>query len=285
MTDTAVTALAAPDSTASMENATVRLERYGAVAHVVLDRPDTLNSIVPDMFLDLIAAGQQIAADDGVHAVVLRGEGRGFCAGLDMGEFKRIVAGTMAGEPLDIPGDASALAQQAVEIWSQVPVPVIAALHGPVLGGGFQFALGADIRISAPDAKLSAMEVIWGIIPDMMGTQLLPRLIGSSKAKRLIFTADTISGEQGLEWGIVDELADDPRAAAHALAERIAGMSRSALVWSKKLVDMADTASLREGLAAEQQALSELRGTDEQKAAVEKRMGELAARKAAKAQV
>jgi enoyl-CoA hydratase/carnithine racemase len=128
------------------------------------------------------------------------------------------------------------------------------------------------------------MEVIWGIIPDMMGTQLLPRLIGPSKAKRLIFTADTISGEQGLEWGIVDELADDPRAAAHALAERIAGMSRSALVWSKRLVDMADTASLREGLAAEQQALSELRGTDEQKAAVEKRMGELAARKAAKAQ-
>ena len=284
MTDTAVTAPATPGSVQPATRGTVRTELYGAVAHVVLDRPDTLNSITPDMFYDLVEAGQALAADESIRAIVLRGEGRGFCAGLDMGQFERIVAGNMAGEPLDIPGNASALAQQAVEIWSQVPVPVIAALHGPALGGGFQFALGADIRISAPDTKLSAMEVIWGIIPDMMGTQLLPRLIGPSKAKRLIFTADTISGEQGLEWGIVDELADDPRAAAHALAERIAGMSRSALVWSKRLVDMADTASLREGLAAEQQALSELRGTDEQKAAVEKRMGELAARKAAKAQ-
>src|SRR5699024_10549977 len=212
------------------------------------------------------------------------GEGRGFCAGLDMGQFERIVAGNMAGEPLDIPGDAEALAQQAVEIWSQVPVPVIAAIHGPALGGGFQFALGADIRISTADAKLSAMELAWGIIPDMMGTQLLPRLIGPSKAKRLIFTADTISGEQGLEWGLVDELADDPAAAAHALAEQIADKSRSALVWAKKLVDMADAASMREGLVAEQQALRELRGTQEQKLAVQKRMEQLAARKAAKSQ-
>lgn len=279
MSDSAVST---PDSTAPMQNGTVRVERYGAIAHVVLDRPDSLNSITPDMFHDLLEAGQQLSADTSVHAVVMRGEGRAFCAGLDMGQFKRIVEGTMAGEPLDIPGNAEALAQQAVEIWSQVPVPVIAAIHGPALGGGFQFALGADIRISTADAKLSAMELAWGIIPDMMGTQLLPRLIGPSKAKRLIFTADTISGEQGLEWGLVDELAEDPVAAAHALAEQIADKSRSALVWAKKLVDMTDSASMAEGLAAEQQALRELRGTEEQKLAVQKRMEQLAARKAAK---
>lgn len=281
MTDTAA---GTPGSTASMQHGTVRVERFGAIAHVVLDRPDSLNSITPDMFHDLLEAGQQLSTDTSVNAVVMRGEGRAFCAGLDMGEFKRIVEGTMAGSPLDIPGDAEALAQQAVEIWSQVPVPVIAAIHGPALGGGFQFALGADIRISTADAKLSAMELAWGIIPDMMGTQLLPRLIGPSKAKRLIFTADTISGEQGLAWGLVDELAEDPVATAHALAEQIADKSRSALVWAKKLVDMADSATMREGLVAEQQALRELRGTEEQKLAVQKRMEQLAARKAAKGQ-
>lgn len=279
MSDSVVTT---PDSTVPMQHGTVRVERYGAIAHVVLDRPDSLNSITPDMFYDLLEAGQQLSADPSVHAVVMRGEGRAFCAGLDMGQFTRIVEGTMAGAPLEIPGNATALAQQAVEIWAQVPVPVIAAIHGPALGGGFQFALGADIRISAADAKLSAMELAWGIIPDMMGTQLLPRLIGPSKAKRLIFTADTISGEQGLEWGLIDELSDDPAATAHALAEQIADKSRSALVWAKKLVDMADSSSMSEGLAAEQQALSELRGTEEQKLAVQKRMEQLAARKAAK---
>ena len=284
MTDNAVTAPTVPDTSVSMSTATVRVERHDAVAHVVLDRPDSLNSITPEMFYDLLDAGRQLAADESVRAIVLRGEGRAFCAGLDMGQFKRIVEGTMAGEPLDIPGNAEALAQQAVEIWSQVPVPVIAAIHGPALGGGFQFALGADIRISAPDAKLSAMEVVWGIIPDMMGTQLLPRLIGPSRAKRLIFTGDTISGTQAHDWGIVDELSDDPVAAAHALAQAIAGRSRSALVWAKRLVDMADSASLADGLAAEQQALRELRGTDEQKAAVAKRMEELAAKKEAKQQ-
>lgn len=279
MSDTAVLT---PDSSASMAHGTVRVERYGPVAHVVLDRPDSLNSITPDMFYDLLDAGRGLAEDDGVNAVVMRGEGRAFCAGLDMGQFKRILEGTMAGEPIDMPGASAALAQQAVEVWSMVPVPVIAAIHGPALGGGFQFALGADIRISTPDASLSAMEIAWGIIPDMMGTQLLPRLIGPSRAKQLIFTAETITGERALEWGIVDELADDSTARAHELAVEIADKSRSALVWSKKLIDMADVVSLEEGLAAEQRALSELRGTDEQKLAVQKRMEVLAARKAAK---
>lgn len=279
MSDTVVLT---PDSSASMPHGTVRVERYGSVAHVVLDRPDSLNSITPDMFYDLLDAGRGLAEDEGVNAVVMRGEGRAFCAGLDMGQFKRILEGTMAGEPIDMPGASAALAQQAVEVWSLLPVPVIAAIHGPALGGGFQFALGADIRISTQDASLSAMEIAWGIIPDMMGTQLLPRLVGPSRAKQLIFTAETFTGERALEWGIVDEVADDSVARAHELAVEIADKSRSALVWSKKLIDMAGVVSLEEGLAAEQRALSELRGTDEQKLAVQKRMEVLAARKAAK---
>lgn len=279
MSDTAVLT---PDSSASMPHGTVRVEKHGPVAHVVLDRPDSLNSITPDMFYDLLDAGRDLAKDEGVNAIVMRGEGRAFCAGLDMGQFTRILEGTMAGEPIDMPGAAAALAQQAVEVWSLVPVPVIAAIHGPALGGGFQFALGADIRISAPDASMSAMEIAWGIIPDMMGTQLLPRLVGPSRAKRLIFTAETFTGEQALEWGIVDELAQDSVAHAHALAQEIADKSRSALVWSKKLVGMAGVESLEAGLAAEQRALGELRGTDEQRRAVEKRMEVLAARRAAK---
>jgi enoyl-CoA hydratase/carnithine racemase len=271
--------LPAPDAVHAMPAGTVRIETYGPVAHVVLDRPDTMNSVTPDVMRDLIAAALELREDGTVNAVVLRGEGRAFCAGLDMGQFKRLAEGGAAGTPLDLPTAAKALAQQSVEMFSHVPVPVIACLHGPVLGAGFQYALGADIRVSAPDARLGLMEVVWGIVPDMMGTQLLPRLVGPSKAKHLIFTCDMISGEKALEWGVVDEVAAEPLGRAHALAVQIADQSRSSLVAAKKLVDLSATASLEEGLAAEQEELAKLKGTDEQKAAIAKRMAYLQARK------
>ncbi|WP_084499565.1 enoyl-CoA hydratase-related protein [Brevibacterium album] len=268
-----------PDAVRTAPAGTVRIETYGPVAHVVLDRPDTMNSVTPDVMRDLIAAGRELSTDATVNAVVLRGEGRAFCAGLDMGQFKRLAEGGAAGEPEDAPTVSKALAQQAVEIWSHVPVPVIACLHGPVLGAGFQFALGADIRISSPDARLGLMEVVWGIVPDMLGTQLLPRLVGPSKAKHLIFTSDMISGEQALAWGVVDEVAQDPLVRAHALAAQIADQSRPALVAAKRLVDLSAHASLADGAAAEQEQLSTLKGTDEQRAAIAKRMAHLRERK------
>ncbi|MDN6529257.1 MAG: enoyl-CoA hydratase-related protein, partial [Brevibacterium sp.] len=173
-------------------------------------------------------------------------------------------------------GSARALAQKAVHVWSLIEVPVIAALRGPALGGGMQIALGTDIRIAGPDAQLSLMEIKWGIIPDMCGTQLLPRLVGPGMAKKLIVTGEAIGAEEALRIGLVEELADDPVKRALELAADIAGKSRSALVWAKKLVDLSCEADLAAGLDAEQEALASLIGTDEQRQVVADRLGRMA---------
>ena len=163
-------------------------------------------------------------------------------------------------------------------MWSLVEVPVIAAVRGAALGGGLQIALGADMRVAGPDAKLSLMELNWGIIPDMCGTQLLPRLVGPAQAKKLIVTADTVGAEEALRIGLVDEVAEDPLARALELAGQIAGQSRSALVWAKRLVDLSYESDLSTGLDAEQEALAALLGTDEQKQVVATRLAAMKAR-------
>src|SRR5690606_25685546 len=170
------------------------------------------------------------------------------------------------------------LAQKAVHVWSLVEVPVIAAVRGAALGGGLQIALGADMRVAGPDAKLSLMELNWGIIPDMCGTQLLPRLVGPAQAKKLIVTADTVGAEEALRIGLVEEVAEDPLARALELAGQIAGQSRSALVWAKRLVDLSYDSDLSTGLDAEQEALAALLGTDEQKHVVATRLAAMKAR-------
>lgn len=280
------------------------------VAHVEIDRAEKLNSLTREVFEDLVEAGLALKDSTEVKAVVLSGRGRAFSAGLDFTELARIAeagaatrssaeeaaaekaaedtpgagesgaadsvaAAVDVGERL---GSARALAQKAVHVWSLVEVPVIAAVRGAALGGGLQIALGADMRVAGPDAKLSLMELNWGIIPDMCGTQLLPRLVGPAQAKKLIVTADTISAEEALRIGLVDEVAEDPLARALELAGQIAGQSRPALVWAKRLVDLSSDSDLTTGLDAEQEALAELLGTDEQKQVVATRLAAMKAR-------
>ena len=175
-------------------------------------------------------------------------------------------------------GSARALAQKAVHVWSLVEVPVIAAVRGAALGGGLQIALGADMRVAGPDAKLSVMETNWGIIPDMCGTQLLPRLVGPAQAKKLIVTAETIGAEEALRIGLVEEIAEDPVARALELAGQIAGKSRSSLVWAKRLVDLSYATDLSSGFDTEQEALAQLLGTAEQKQVVAERLAAMKAR-------
>ncbi|MGC2939578.1 MULTISPECIES: enoyl-CoA hydratase-related protein [unclassified Brevibacterium] len=280
------------------------------VAHVEIDRADTLNSLTREVFEDLVEAGLALKDATEVKAVVLSGRGRAFSAGLDFTELARIaeagaatrssaeeaaaetaaVDAPAAGESgaadsvatvVDVGerlGSARALAQKAVHVWSLVEVPVIAALRGAALGGGLQIALGADMRVAGPDAKLSLMELNWGIIPDMCGTQLLPRLVGPAQAKKLIVTADTIGAEEALRIGLVDEVVEDSLARALDLAGQIAGQSRSALVWAKRLVDLSYDSELSTGLDAEQEALAELLGTDEQKQVVAARLAAMKTR-------
>lgn len=242
------------------------------VADVRLNRPEKLNALDRPMFEALVATGQRLSADHSVRAVVLSGEGRGFCAGLDFASFM-----AMAGEGsepsatlLDRRADESPanFAQHAAWVWTEVPVPVIAALHGVVFGGGLQVALGADIRFAAPDAQLSVMEIRWGLVPDMAITQTLPRLVRADVARELVYTGRRLSGEEAAEAGLVTRVAEDPLAAARELAADIAGRSPDAIRAGKRLLREAWLADAREALLLESELQTALIGSPNQLAAV-----------------
>jgi len=203
-----------------------------------------------------------------VRAVVLHGEGKSFCSGLDVASFMSGERGT--GVLLDRDEDRVAnLAQRVTYDWSLVPAPVIAAIHGNCFGGGLQIALGADIRIAAPDAKLSVMEVKWGLVPDMGITQTLPRLIPIDVAKELTFSGRIVSGTEAFELGLVTRTAEDPLSAALALADEIAQKSPDAVRAAKRLYDQTwasdDTAA---ALVLESELQTRLIGSPNQIAAV-----------------
>ncbi len=243
------------------------------VADVALNRPDKHNALDPAMFDALVSTGLQLREDHRVRAVVLSGAGPSFCAGLDFASFRVMTEpGTLPDElrPPDEPiGPARARGQQAAYVWAALPVPVIAAVHGAAFGGGLQVALGADIRIVAPDARMSVMEIRWGLIPDMTGTQLLPELVGRDVAKELTYTGREVSGEQAAALGLATRTAADPRSAALELAAEIAAKSPDAVRQAKRLLDAAGRVSLAEGFDAEQQAIHALIGSPNQVEAVE----------------
>lgn len=220
----------------------------GGVAEVSLDRPDKLNALDTAMFQGIVAAGEALKSEPGVRAVVLTGAGRGFCAGLDFSVFQGMAgqepapaAGDGAeGSPVSIfgtDGRITHLGQQAAWVWRELPVPVIAAISGPCLGGGIQIAMGADIRIVAPDAKLSVLEMRWGLIPDMTGTWFLPRLVGDALARELTYTGRMLSGEEAVRIGLASRAAADPLAEATALAREIAAKSPDAVRRAKVLLE------------------------------------------------
>jgi enoyl-CoA hydratase/carnithine racemase len=239
-------------------NDSVKVSIDGGVADVRLNRPDKLNALTTKLFAGLVEAGQAVREDHSVRAVVLSGEGRAFCAGLDLSSFQAMA------EPADADvGDASAimstgerethLGQESAWVWRRCEVPVIAAITGPCLGGGLQIALGADVRIVAPDAKLSVLEMRWGLIPDMTGTWQLPRLVGDDVARELTFTGRMISGEEAARIGLCTRVADDPRAEALSLAAEIASKAPGAVRHAKRLLN----ASTAPGRTAPDQFLDE----------------------------
>ncbi|RKF14123.1 crotonase/enoyl-CoA hydratase family protein [Roseovarius spongiae] len=234
------------------------------IAHVRLTRPDKRNAVDPDMAEAIVAAGESLRQAD-IRAVILSGDGAAFCAGLDVASFARFAASDPGA--LVMPrthGDAN-LFQEVALTWRNLPVPVIAALHGAVYGAGFQLALGADIRIAAPDAKLAIMEMKWGLVPDMGGMALLPHLTRSDVIRRMTYTAEPIGAAQAAEWGLVTELADDPLEAATALAQQIAGRSPSAIRAAKALIATAESGAARaDVLMAESRAQAGLIGGPEQ---------------------
>jgi enoyl-CoA hydratase/carnithine racemase len=259
---------------------TVRAEVVDGVADVRLNRPERLNALNHDMFADLLDVGLAVRRRPDVRAVVLSGSGRGFCAGLDYELFNTMAAG----EPVNrTPRDSELLGpedqlrelgrgQRAALVWGTVPVPVIAAVHGAAFGGGFQLMLPADIRVLAPDALLSVAEVRWGLVPDMAGTQLLPRLVGMDVAKELTLTGRVVTGEEAAAIRLATRVADDPRDEALGLAREIAARNPDAVRIAKSLLDDAWHLPMGDGLAAERAAMSRLMGSPNQVEAVRARL-------------
>ncbi len=241
------------------------------IADVRLNRADKMNALDPLMFEALVETARHLASDRSLRAVVLSGEGRAFCAGLDFGSFMGMTGGGDRPGPSLIArseGDVGNYAQQAALVWTAVPVPVIAAVHGVAFGGGLQIALGADIRFVTPDAKLSVMEIKWGLIPDMSGTQTLRRLVRLDVAKELTFTGRVLSGTDAVALGLATRVSEEPQAAAMALAREIAGKSPDAIRAAKRILNESGLVSLAEGLRLEEELQMRLIGTPNQIEAV-----------------
>jgi enoyl-CoA hydratase/carnithine racemase len=230
------------------------------------------------MFQGIVDAGEGLTGDPSVRVVVLSGEGGGFCAGLDFGSFQAMASADAApaarppdrgdaasmGAIGDTDGRITHLGQQAAWVWQELEVSVIAAIHGAALGGGLQIALGADLRIVAPDAKLSVLEARWGRIPDMTGTVILPKLVGLEVAKDLTFTGRMVSGEEAVDLGLATRVAPEPRAAALELAADLATKSPDALREGKRLLNLSGTRPLADQLRDERATMGSLIGSPNQ---------------------
>jgi enoyl-CoA hydratase/carnithine racemase len=246
----------------------VRIEVSDHVALVTLSRPEKHNALDGAMFQAIAAATAEIARTPGVRAVVLHGEGPSFCSGLDVGA---LMSGPVSVEDIleREEGQRANLAQRMCTDWIDLPVPVIAAIHGNCFGGGLQIALGADVRIASDDARLSVMEGKWGLVPDMGITATLPRLVRLDVAKELTYTARVVPAAEAAALGLVTRVADDPLAAARELAAEIAGRSPDAVRAAKRLYDGAWSAPPEEGLVLETELQRGLIGSPNQIEAVQ----------------
>lgn len=227
----------------------VRIDRHDSIAEVVMNRPDAINGLDYEMFTGLVGAARALGRDRSVRAVILRGEGRGFCAGLDFKSWGR-QRGRMLRSFMKWGVKKTNLYQEAGYCWRRLPVPVIAVVHGACYGGGMQIALGADFRFAAPDADLSIMEAKWGLIPDMSGSVTLRELLPMDQAMRLTMTGERFSGTRAKALGLVTEVSDDPLA-ARALAAEIATRSPDAVALSKRLFHSSWTVSERRAFRVE----------------------------------
>ncbi|MBI9082148.1 MAG: crotonase/enoyl-CoA hydratase family protein [Desulfobacterales bacterium] len=247
----------------------VTLEIRDHIAFVTLNRPEKYNALNLEMFYRILEVGEAVKNDPSIRAVVLSGNGKGFCAGLDFEIFEKLGADPGGHDLFDRPEDNPAnKAQQVAWVWKQVPVPVIAALHGVAFGGGIQLALAADIRLAAADTRMSVMEIKWGLVPDMSGSQTLCDLVRLDVAKELVFTGRIVEAAEAAELGLVTRICEDPRGEAEKLAKVIAGKSPDAISRGKQLLEEAWRSGPEKGLLLEETLQRELIATPNQIEAV-----------------
>lgn len=238
------------------------------IAHVELTRSDKMNAVDPAMLAAIIEAGEALRGNTDVRAVVLSGQGDAFCAGLDVASF----AALAGGDPMDImmprTHGPSNDYQHASMIWQQLDVPVIAVLQGVCFGAGLQIVSGADIRIAAPNTRMSILEMKWGLVPDMGGMVLWPALMRADVLRRLTYTGEEFTGEAAEGYGLVTEVNDTPLERALELAKLIASKSPSAVRAGKALVTYALESASEAVLLEESRAQASLIGKPDQMEAV-----------------
>jgi enoyl-CoA hydratase/carnithine racemase len=251
------------------ERVRVTIDERG-VAEVAMIRADKMNALDSAMFKGLIGAIDELRGEPRVRAVVLHGEGRAFCAGLDMARFREMGSGQSGGTLGNILERTHGLAnapQQVAWGWRELPVPVIAAVHGVAFGGGLQVALGADIRYVHPDTQLAVFEVKWGLVPDMAGCVLLTALARPDVVRELTYTGRIVSGAEAAALGLATRACADPLGEARALAAQIAGRSPDAVRAAKRLLNGASPVDAARVLMAESHEQQRLIGSPNQREA------------------
>jgi enoyl-CoA hydratase len=241
--------------------ATITLEKQGHVGIMRLNRSEKFNAITPEMQADLEELTIQIEGDPSIRCILLAGEGKHFCAGIDINH--------LAGAKREGNLGAGAVLHARVMRFSNLVQPIVVAIHGACMGAGLELALSGDIRIGAKSAVFSMPEVSFGVSPDIGGSQRLPRLIGPSQTKRLLLGCEKIDAEEALRIGVIDELVEteELETRALALAERIASQPPVAVCFAKKAVNLAMESSLAAGLLYEQtQAVYTLNSEDKTEA-------------------
>ena len=231
------------------ERVTVRIEDH--IADVRLSRPDKMNALDPAMFEALAATFDTFKTRRDVRCVVLSGEGRAFCAGLDMAAMAGL-GGDGVGIDLATRRHGIAnLAQYVAWGWRALPMPVIVALHGVALGGGLQVASGGDVRLAHPATRLAIRELHWGIVPDMAGVALWRTLVRDDVLRELTYTAREFDAAEAAGHGFVTRVSEDPIGEALALARDIAGHNPHAVRGAKRLYNQAAEADAETVLRAE----------------------------------
>jgi enoyl-CoA hydratase/carnithine racemase len=263
----------ATDTTIDPARVRLSVDAHG-VAEVAMVRSDKMNALDAAMFRSLMGAIDRLQADPAVRVVVLHGEGRAFCSGLDKSRFGEMVGGgegSTQGTLGDLVPRTRGIANGAQSVawgWRELPVPVIAAVHGVAFGGGLQVALGADLRIVRADVKLSVLEIQWGLVPDMAGIVLLTELCRTDVVRDLTFSGRIVGGDEAVRIGLATRLADDPLAAARELAREIAGRNPDAIRAGKRLLNGASPVDARAVLLAESHEQQRLIGSSNQVEAV-----------------
>jgi enoyl-CoA hydratase/carnithine racemase len=250
----------------------VSIDLKDGVADVRLIRADKMNALDNAMFEGIIEAGDKLRAMKGLRSVVLSGEGKAFCAGLDMASFAAMKDQSgQASAVRDLPKRTHGIAnrpQQCAWQWRTLPVPVIAAVHGVALGGGFQIMLGADLRYATADARFSVMEIKWGLVPDLAGTQLMRHLAREDVVRELTYTGRIFDGAEAERLGFVTKVVADPRAAALETAREIAARSPDAIRAAKRILNDAVAVDAAAGLMQESVEQQKLIGSPNQLEAV-----------------